>query len=45
MRGERFEFLEPVHIKFDGTLPYQLYRIVPASPRSAPGGKEIAQQR
>jgi len=31
LRGEKFAFLEPVTLKFPGTLPYQVYRIVPES--------------
>jgi hypothetical protein len=30
MRGEKFAFLTPVTLRFEGTLPYQLYRIAPA---------------
>lgn len=29
LRGEKFDFLEPVTLKYSGTLPYQLYRITP----------------
>jgi hypothetical protein len=35
MRGETFDFLEPVTLKFAGILPYQLYRIVPPEGASA----------
>ena len=31
LRGEKFDFLEPVTLKFSGTLPYDLYRIEPDS--------------
>ncbi len=31
MRGEKFDFLQPVTLKFGAVLPYQLYRIVPES--------------
>jgi hypothetical protein len=41
-RGETFDFLEPVTLRFSGTLPYRLYRI---APDSAPGREEIPQQR
>jgi hypothetical protein len=34
LRGEKFDFLEPVTLKFAGTLPYDLYRIVPEKPSS-----------
>ncbi|MBO9580657.1 MAG: hypothetical protein J7498_07170 [Sphingobium sp.] len=29
LRGEKFDFLKPVTLKFEGTLPYDLYRIAP----------------
>lgn len=32
LRGEKFGFLEPVTLKFKGTLPYDLYRIAPETP-------------
>jgi hypothetical protein len=38
-RGEGFPFLAPVALRFDGELPYTLYRITPAN-RSAPRGEE-----
>jgi hypothetical protein len=38
-RGEGFPFLAPVALRFDGELPYTLYRITPTN-RSAPRGEE-----
>lgn len=47
-RGETFDFLSPVTLKFPAELPYRLYRIEPMDkatpPRSASGSKEIAQE-
>ena len=40
-RGETFPFLTPVELKFEGELPYMLYRITPGS---APVSKKVAQQ-
>lgn len=44
MRGETFDFLKPVKLDFAGTLPYQLYRIVPEGSvkkgvKGSPGSK------
>ena len=36
LRGEKFDFLEPVVLDYSGTLPYTLYRIVPEKPAAAP---------
>ena len=41
MRGERPDWLVPVELKTDITLPYQLYRIL----YSPAGGEKVAQQR
>lgn len=35
LRGETFGFLQPVTLKFPGTLPYDLYRIVPEKPSTS----------
>jgi hypothetical protein len=43
VRGESLPFLKPVKLKFDGELPYTLYRIEPMQPASAPGEKKVAQ--
>lgn len=43
-RGETFPFLTPVELKFEGELPYMLYRIAPATTGSAPLGKKVTQQ-
>lgn len=45
MRGTTFPFLKPVPLKFNGKLPYTLYRIVPgdsklAAASAAPSGKK-----
>ncbi len=44
-RGESFPFLTPVTLKFDGTLPYTLYRIESGTGgnASAAGAKKVAQ--
>lgn len=33
LKGETFDFLKPVTLDYPGTLPYQLYRIVPEEAR------------
>jgi hypothetical protein len=34
LRGEKFDFLQPVPLEYEGTLPYQLYRIIPQKPQA-----------
>lgn len=45
VRGEPLPFLQPVRLKFNGILPYTLYKILPlpSARTSAPGGKKVPQ--
>lgn len=42
-RGERMPFLTPVPLKFDGELPFTLYRIAPLPSESPAGQEKVAQ--
>ncbi len=43
VRGEPLPFLTPVKLKFDGELPYTLYRIAPLPASPTPDSKKVAQ--